>query len=1047
MKYSGQGANSGSSKLFTKRMALQVLVLSLSFMLVALAGSVQAFAGSSQCTRTYDGDLVLTGHQVLAITGETVCVHGNVVVKDNAKLVLKDVTLRMDKFSPSYWDNWARFDVFNSANVEINNVVFDLSGGAVWLASHDQAVVHLDNVTSSGDSSGVHFQADGNSQVHVTSSSLNEADISASAHMTIQDSQLAWAVKMGLQGDKKILLTGIAPGKFDNWEFPTDQSVPFRISLQNTSVGAWAILVGEGTDVRIIGCKIDDLLLNLGQAKGSLHGLVPGHFVSWSLHADNQINCATKVELQDTTTNRWNLDLSGRSEITLNDSTIADLRFTDAYVDLSLKNVKASLLEANDALGKITSLDSSITGGVEFDNATLTVNGNLSFFPDCYVSEWRNSTIIRDFPIVVEKDFETPASHTPVEIALPNGRKLYQTTDDNGKTSFQCTFTASTYQDTCQLQVAAGKKEIKHSVGFLESTPVTISLLRADTSSDALFVATAGALRSLDPYEVGWNGNASLFYNVYEPLFLADINVPLAVTPLLAAKVPTVENGLIKLRANGACDITIPIRAGVRFHDGTPLTAADAEYSLELSLLHNLKDALSPTLTQAVLGTDSCNDLIKQVGLEEVSRRVQAAVETNDDEVVLHLQRPFSPTLATLSGYPILSKGWMTANGGWNGTPQDWERYSNLAPDEAPLNAQANGTGPFILENYTPNARLILVRNETYWRTPAKLKRVILTPVGDWKEVAQDLKSGKIDMIDYLGLRAGNEQHELDLQSIPGVATYQHLLGTSIEFVVFNRSTGKTNEDALLPAGSLDESSIPMDFFSDIDTRKGFIYSFDFGAFANAALPGEADRYDGPSGKACPDYESQYSYNPAKAIEHFKHAWGGRLWDTGFTVAITYNKGNEVRRIAAETLKQGVEGLNPRFHILVSGIPFDSMVAKIFADSLPLFVIGLKTRNYEILDPSYAFENSTGVFGGDDMPACDKLVQQVFRTMHETAVKELLCDLEPMEKESALGVFWRGSVMRVQQPWIAGWAYSTYDTPARLPPIYFYPIWKDMKEG
>jgi parallel beta-helix repeat protein len=465
-------------KLFGKRVAFLALLLGLSFMLVISMGSVQALAASTQCTRTYDGDLVVDGNQVLEITGETLCVHGNITVKDNAKLVLTDVTLRMDRFTDDFCDNWTRFDVFDSASAQINNVVFDLPGGAVWLASYDQAVVCLDNVTSYGESSGLHLTADGDSEMHVVSSNVFEAGISGSANMAIQDTQIVWAVRMGFYGQEKLVLSDIVPGWFDTWDFPTEECVTtFHLSLQNTSVGAWSIIIGEGADLKITDSTIDHLVLYLNTVTGSLHEIGPGFFTSWSLHGDNRVECATRVQLENTTVkNALDLVLSGRVEVNIEDSTLSTLLFEDGYLDFALENTEVELLQAHDVLGEITSVDSSVTGGVEFDNATLTVEGSLSFSPDCYIVDWQNSTIIRDFPVLVEEDFDTPASQMPVEISLPDGRHLNQTTDDNGRTSFQYTFTDATYQDTCQLQVAAGSKKITRSVGFLSSSPVNVRL-------------------------------------------------------------------------------------------------------------------------------------------------------------------------------------------------------------------------------------------------------------------------------------------------------------------------------------------------------------------------------------------------------------------------------------------------------------------------------------------------------------------------------------------------------------------------------------------
>jgi hypothetical protein len=454
-----------------------MLLVGLVLIVVVSTGVIQVLGASTECDRTYDGDLILEGNQVLEITGEIVCVHGNIIVKDNARLILNDATLRMDRFVPSFWDNWARFDVYDSANAEIRNVVFDLPNGAIWLGSHDQAVVNMENVTMTGGGSGLHLQADGDSDMHVASSSVFEADVFGSANMTIQDSQLAWAVRMGLDGEQKIVLTDVVPGQFDNWEFPTNQQVPFHISLQNTSVGAWSIIIGEGADVEITDSIIDHLALHLGEARGSLHGLTPGHFSSWSLHGDNQINCATRVELANTTVrNALDLHFSARAEIIIQDSTLSTLGFVDGYLDLALENSDVDFLQAHDVLGKITSNGSSITGGVEFDNAMLTLAGNIFISPDCYVVNWQNSTIIREYSVRVEEEYDSPAVGALVELESPRGQRLSRTTDEEGFVTFEIIFDDSNYADDWTLTVLTEERSITRLVGFLSSSPVGVRL-------------------------------------------------------------------------------------------------------------------------------------------------------------------------------------------------------------------------------------------------------------------------------------------------------------------------------------------------------------------------------------------------------------------------------------------------------------------------------------------------------------------------------------------------------------------------------------------
>ena len=53
------------------------------------------------------------------------------------------------------------------------------------------------------------------------------------------------------------------------------------------------------------------------------------------------------------------------------------------------------------------------------------------------------------------------------------------------------------------------------------------------------------------------------------------------VVPLLAAEVPTLENGGVVVHPNGTMDVTWKIRPGIRWHDGVPFTSADIRFTVE----------------------------------------------------------------------------------------------------------------------------------------------------------------------------------------------------------------------------------------------------------------------------------------------------------------------------------------------------------------------------------------------------------------------------------------------------------------------------------
>jgi peptide/nickel transport system substrate-binding protein len=67
-----------------------------------------------------------------------------------------------------------------------------------------------------------------------------------------------------------------------------------------------------------------------------------------------------------------------------------------------------------------------------------------------------------------------------------------------------------------------------------------------------------------------------------------------AFVPQLAEAVPSFENGLWKLNADGTMETTWKIRAGARWHDGTPLTSADILFTTKLEQDKELPVVIDP---------------------------------------------------------------------------------------------------------------------------------------------------------------------------------------------------------------------------------------------------------------------------------------------------------------------------------------------------------------------------------------------------------------------------------------------------------------------
>ncbi len=165
-----------------------------------------------------------------------------------------------------------------------------------------------------------------------------------------------------------------------------------------------------------------------------------------------------------------------------------------------------------------------------------------------------------------------------------------------------------------------------------------------------------------------------VIFNVYEPLVGLDGASLTKFTPLLSEKVPSIANGLIS--ADGKT-YRFPIRRGVKFHDGSPLTAEDARYSLMRFVLTDRSAGPSYALLQPLLGYSSTRDASGKIrpGVFADARR---AIAVEGDELVLRLAAPYPPLLATLAvNSPIVSKKWAIASGDWDGREATWARFND----------------------------------------------------------------------------------------------------------------------------------------------------------------------------------------------------------------------------------------------------------------------------------------------------------------------------------------------------------------------------------
>ena len=465
---------------------------------------------------------------------------------------------------------------------------------------------------------------------------------------------------------------------------------------------------------------------------------------------------------------------------------------------------------------------------------------------------------------------------------------------------------------------------------------------------DSYIVATNVEPASLDPAYVYDIASAAQIQNIYETLLKFDKSSTEKFIPGLATE--------WNVSADGKT-YRFLIRGGVTFHNGNPLTPEDVEYSFERGMVQDYSLGpqwliFEPLFGLGVYTSRSENGLIP---LQDIKSKV----EVDGNWVQFNLAAPYAPFLQILASSwgSIVDMDWCIAQGDWNGTQESYGALNNPGPNGTPLNSIANGTGPYRLEYWQPGAEISLVRNDEYWGTPAVLKRAVTKFVDEWSVRNLELRNGDIDTAVIPG-QAINEVRQWD-----GVSVYEALptlmnQAFFFQFIINENST-------MIGSGKLDGSGIPLDFFSDVNVRKGFAYAFDWDAYVKDGLSGYGAQIASPMVQGIPYYDPgwpEYTYDPAKAEEYLRVAWGGKLWDTGFELTLVYTSGEITGKVACEILQTNLFNINPKFKINLQIMSWPSMLNEIISGKLPLYLNGW-TADYP--DPHnfvFPFMHSKGTF-------------------------------------------------------------------------------------
>jgi len=599
---------------------------------------------------------------------------------------------------------------------------------------------------------------------------------------------------------------------------------------------------------------------------------------------------------------------------------------------------------------------------------------------------------------------------------------------------------------------------------------------------DTLNVAWFGSANTMDPAYAYDTSSGNIIMNVYEnllryPYGIVDGNEKKTegysvskFEPLLATKVPSQENGLIRTTADGGMIYEFPIREGVTFHNGNKLTPEDVEYTFERVMIQDRSGGpawmiLQPltqyksvkNLVTDVAGVDKYENTTKEDRVAAFKSYIDPAVEVKGQSVIFRLPKPYPPFLNILTqsaGWSaIVDKQWVEEQGGWPGTAETWPEYHNpgggQAAEESPLYDKAMGTGPFKLERWDVGTEIVFTRYEDYWREPAKMKRVVVQKIKEWGTRRLKFINGQAD-IAYVPLQFMGQ-----VEGAEGITVQKHLPTIQMNPAAFFTQDVITENNDLTGSGTWGDG-VPSDFFNDIKVRKAFNYAFQYQAFIDQVLQGLGYKTNGPVPKNMQPFYNEdlelYGHDLDKAEQLLKEAHDGELWEKGFTFTILYNTGNESRKTAAEIFEANIEKLNDKFEIKVRGVDWSTYLDQMISTKLPLFIIGWLADfpdPHNFVTPFMASDGTFSGWQGEGMKEMaqnqfDPLIQKAMETVDTEERKKIYYELQKLAHDLAIDVWLpQAEGTRFVRSWVQDVPFNPMFANTHS---YLYPIWKGYEE-
>lgn len=257
----------------------------------------------------------------------------------------------------------------------------------------------------------------------------------------------------------------------------------------------------------------------------------------------------------------------------------------------------------------------------------------------------------------------------------------------------------------------------------------------------------------LNPLMLHIEVDEGVYFNLFSPLWRPGPDGNLI--PDLVSEIPTVENGGI---SPDGLNWRLKLKDGVKWHDGTPFTAEDVKFTIELINNPNFRAG-------------------RRAG-HELVRDIQVVSPT---ELTWKMDKPYAPYPAILSWTFIVPKHIL-------GKEAD--------PNTSSFNTAPVGTGAFKWVERVPGDHITLAANPDFHGEGPYLERLIFKYIPDMTVLYTQYQTGDVN---YTGIQGISPDHYEEAKALPG-RTVMPVPQPFVENIAFNLGLPVFQEQAVRDA-------------------------------------------------------------------------------------------------------------------------------------------------------------------------------------------------------------------------------------------------------